>query len=95
MRLVAGLVSSARRKKLRDKLVEEQGGKCFYCAKPFNQTNPATFEHIIPKSKGGYDTKTNAVASCNACNNERGTANHSAFLRYKQKSRVDYEQTTI
>ena len=76
-----------RRKILRTKAAESQGQKCIYCEAPFTPDNPPTFEHIIPKSKGGLDEPSNCAASCGPCNRERGRHNHEIFMRRKQKDR--------
>ena len=37
---------------------------CQYCA----SRDDLTFDHVIPRSKGGLTTWTNVVAACSACN---------------------------
>lgn len=46
---------------LRDKYV------CQYCGKPFGPKS-LTFDHIIPKSRGGETTWNNIVTACKKCN---------------------------
>jgi len=46
---------------LRDKF------RCQYCGNRF-PTSELTFEHVIPRSKGGQTTWTNIVAACDRCN---------------------------
>ena len=46
---------------LRDK------GTCQYCSIKLS-VNDATFDHIIPKSKGGVASWTNSILSCYSCN---------------------------
>jgi len=41
--------------------------KCQYCGNNFN-TKYLTFDHIIPKSKGGKTKWENVVAACSKCN---------------------------
>lgn len=38
-------------------------GRCGYCGRPGD-----TMDHIVPKSRGGPATWTNAVVACRACN---------------------------
>lgn len=48
-----------------------QGGKCAYCGCHFSRTarnRGATFEHVVPKSKGGSNKLSNGLAVCKACN---------------------------
>ncbi len=41
--------------------------KCQYCGEPF-PSSQLTFEHVIPRSRGGETSWTNIVAACNPCN---------------------------
>jgi 5-methylcytosine-specific restriction endonuclease McrA len=45
---------------------------CQYCGKEMNNKD-ATFDHIIPTSKGGASSWVNMVASCRACNLFKGS----------------------
>ncbi len=45
--------------------------KCQYCATP-HPTNDLTFDHIIPRSKGGRTTWQNVVTACSGCNLIKG-----------------------
>lgn len=44
---------------------------CQYCAAGF-KTHELTFDHVIPKSKGGRTTWDNIVAACQVCNIRKG-----------------------
>lgn len=44
---------------------------CQYCGRPF-ATEDLTFDHVIPKSRGGLTTWTNVVAACGPCNSRKG-----------------------
>ena len=41
--------------------------RCQYCGNCFD-ANDLTFEHVIPRSKGGETSWTNIVAACDPCN---------------------------
>ena len=43
---------------------------CQYCYKKF-QADHLTFDHVIPRSRGGPTTWENIVTSCAECNNEK------------------------
>ena len=50
---------------LRDKFT------CQYCGNIFRSEN-LSFEHVVPRSRGGRTTWTNVVAACGACNLKKG-----------------------
>ena len=43
------------------------GGCCMYCGKKVS-IHSFTFDHVIPRSRGGRTTWENVVASCGPCN---------------------------
>jgi 5-methylcytosine-specific restriction endonuclease McrA len=49
---------------LRDK------GRCLYCGNKVSQSN-FTFDHVIPRSKGGLTHWDNIVVSCHPCNQKK------------------------
>ena len=44
------------------------GFQCVYCGSPHD----LTFDHVIPRSKGGKTSWTNIVAACSPCNLKKG-----------------------
>ena len=50
----------------------DQGGTCYYCDDPLWDKRQ-NVEHIIPKSKGGGNEKTNLVLACSDCNKKKYT----------------------
>ena len=44
---------------------------CQYCADSF-KTHELTFDHVIPRSRGGRTEWENIVASCQGCNTKKG-----------------------
>ena len=63
---------------LRDKFL------CQYCSKSF-KVEELTFDHVIPKSKGGKTTWDNVVTSCRICNTLKGNKSLKK-IRVKLKS---------
>ena len=54
---------------------------CQYCHKP-HPTHMLTYDHVVPRSKGGKTTWTNIVTSCIPCNLKKGNRlPHAASLR--------------
>lgn len=45
--------------------------RCQYCSADFH-TNELTFDHVIPRSRGGRTTWSNIVAACHSCNIRKG-----------------------
>lgn len=45
---------------------------CQYCSKK-HKTNELTFDHVIPRSRGGRTTWDNIVAACQECNTKKGS----------------------
>lgn len=46
--------------------------ECQYCAKPY-KTHELTFDHVIPRSRGGRTNWENIVAACRVCNTAKGS----------------------
>lgn len=64
------------RKKMRKELMIQQGGRCAYCGRymVMVKTSPrfATFDHVVPASKGGRWGDHNIVLACWLCNQYKG-----------------------
>jgi len=46
--------------------------QCQYCGDSF-KTHDLTFDHVIPRSKGGRTNWENIVAACQCCNTKKGS----------------------
>jgi len=68
--------SIVRTPELRERLAEAQNWRCCYCGcemvQDWRDPLGATFEHVIPLSKGGLDTEENLAIACWTCNNKLG-----------------------
>jgi 5-methylcytosine-specific restriction endonuclease McrA len=51
---------------LRDRFV------CQYCGEDF-PTHDLTFDHLVPRSRGGWTTWENVVTACSSCNLLKGS----------------------
>jgi 5-methylcytosine-specific restriction endonuclease McrA len=51
-------------------LLERDGYRCIYCAKPYDPQNSYlhTLDHLIPRRHGGPDAKWNLAIACETCN---------------------------
>jgi 5-methylcytosine-specific restriction endonuclease McrA len=76
-------VSSSKAKqraKIKKKLLAKQAGRCYYCMQKFKLVN-LTFDHVVPKSKGGKGLRNNLVLACVGCNNKKGDSSLENFMR--------------
>jgi 5-methylcytosine-specific restriction endonuclease McrA len=55
----------------RENLYLRDKGTCQYCGGPF-QKKDLTYDHVIPRSKGGETEWTNVVTCCVRCNLRKG-----------------------
>ena len=77
---VAGTTDSvANAKNALSSAVKLYGGNCFFCAK----TEKLTIDHVIPQSRGGAETLTNLIVSCDPCNKRK---NARAIERFDPKA---------
>jgi 5-methylcytosine-specific restriction endonuclease McrA len=51
--------------------LKENRGVCTYC----NRESETTFDHIIPRDKGGPDKISNMVPACQSCNSSKSNKN--------------------
>lgn len=54
--------------------------KCSYCKRPLDE-NSSTLDHVIPKSKGGKDSRKNFALACSTCNGYKGNLPVEEFLK--------------
>lgn len=71
--------SSRQRRRLVTRLMARDGSNCTICGEPLDRKieDPddqryITFDHIIPRSRGGLDTDSNKRLAHRACNEARG-----------------------
>lgn len=77
----------AKGKKLVLEFFEIQRGRCLYCVRHMHlnkgpKDTKATFEHLLPRVRGGHTTRENGGASCHRCNNLKHDNTHEEFLSY-------------
>jgi len=76
------------RQQILEQIIAETGNVCHYCRKqtrlnfigPVCDHDHATLDHVVPKSKGGTNERSNLVLACNACNNAKGDRSYEDFL---------------
>lgn len=70
--------SAKRRKSKKKTLMERDGSHCYWCRKTLT-LKTATFEHIVPHSRGGSLANDNLVLACQPCNLARGNMTFEAY----------------
>jgi len=55
----------------RQNIYIRDGGKCQYCGMHFSQKE-LTYDHVVPRSRGGETEWTNVVICCTVCNIKKG-----------------------
>ena len=62
-------------------ILERDGGECVWCRRRLEPgQRDLTFEHVVPRLKGGPAWAENEVPACRACNRRRGHPAPSAYL---------------
>ena len=65
---------------VRVKLLEREGGRCFYCLRPLEERD-CVVDHVIPLAAGGNHSPGNTVACCFPCNSAKRDLPAADFLR--------------
>lgn len=61
-------------------ILRRDGGCCVWCSRPLALGDPdLSFEHVVPRLKGGPAWAENEVPACRACNRRRGHQAPSLF----------------
>lgn len=66
-------------KKLRKRVISEEKRKCYICGETILEDEPATIDHVDPKSRYGKDNRKNLRCCCKRCNDDKG---NTGFLEY-------------
>lgn len=61
--------------------------KCEYCGCRLTKKT-ATFDHVRPKSSGGYDKQKNGTLACRRCNLLKGSMAKGTFLQAMREGRI-------
>lgn len=64
------------------------GCRCQYCGDEFS-TRDLTFDHVIPRSKGGGTSWENIVSACMPCNSRKGSDIMKPLVEPRQPSQRD------
>ena len=65
------------------RILERDGGRCVWCSRPLALGDRLlTFEHVVPRLKGGPAWAENEVPACRSCNRKRGHQAPSLYLEH-------------
>lgn len=62
------------RRYLKRKIWKHQDKCCFWCGENIS-VSLGTFDHLVPRSKGGSNSCINLIIACQRCNQERASKN--------------------
>ena len=65
---------------IKSELWGKQEGRCASCNRAVAQRD-LTLDHIVPKSRGGGDEKTNMQLLCTSCNSSKGAKTQDEFMK--------------
>ena len=86
------------RRKFRESIFQDWNWQCAYCDKQLSDRD-ATIDHVVPKHKGGHNTRNNLVCSCACCNKAKGSQNVFEYLnpehRFYSEQRVGKIKTWL
>jgi len=60
-------------------ILKREDHKCFYCLREL-QRNDFYLDHLVPRTQGGQNYKSNLVASCRTCNTKKNALEPEKFL---------------
>ncbi len=66
-------MNSKQKHNKKQQLIDLYGSYCWWCCQNIPQKN-LTFDHLLPKSRGGSNSFENLRLSCFPCNNSRGNS---------------------
>jgi len=63
----------------RVEILKREDYKCFYCLREL-QRDDFYLDHLVPRTQGGQNYKSNLVASCGTCNTKKNALEPEKFL---------------
>ena len=79
-----------------ERILARDGGCCVWCSIPLAPGDRRlTFEHVVPRLKGGPAWAENEVPACRACNRARGHLAPSLFLEAARAPRREVVERAL
>lgn len=77
-------------------ILERDGGQCVWCSTPLELGHrDLTFEHVVPRLKGGPSWAENEVPACRGCNRRRGHVAPSVWLESARAPRREVIERSL
>ena len=78
------------------RILARDGACCVWCSLPLAiGDRPLTFEHVVPRLKGGPAWAENEVPACRPCNRARGHLAPSLFLEQARAPRREVVERSL
>ena len=73
-------MNTRRVRQLKQALAMRDGGAvCHYCGVR-HKIYRLTLDHVVPRSRGGVNAKSNLVLACEPCNHAKGSRSYDEFM---------------
>ena len=93
---VDGIPANLPRAERMARILERDGGRCVWCSVALAPGDRLlTFEHVVPRLKGGPAWAENEVPACRACNRARGHLAPSLFLERARAPRREVVERAL
>ena len=77
-------------------ILDRDGSSCVWCSRPLSFGHrDLTFEHVVPRLKGGPSWAENEVPACRSCNRRRGHTAPSQWLQAAQRPRREVVERSL
>jgi 5-methylcytosine-specific restriction endonuclease McrA len=60
------------------------GKHCSYCGRPLSSVSFSR-EHVVPTSRGGSNKKSNKIACCKTCNQQKGAMTLDEYINWLER----------
>lgn len=85
------LVNKDDTRNLRKEIEVESKRICYICGTVIPEDKPITLDHVIPKSEGGPDSKSNIKCACKRCNDDKKNRTIQEYVKHISRYRLNYD----
>jgi 5-methylcytosine-specific restriction endonuclease McrA len=85
------LVNKDDTRKLRKEIEIESKRICYICGSVIPEDTPITLDHVLPKSEGGPDSKSNIRCACKRCNDDKKNRTIHDYIKHISRYRQNYD----